>query len=104
MESINVTESPILPETDDHDGLQLAYHIITTYSWMVPVVVGVPGNIISAVVATREHNKHLSPCIYMTALAVADTAYLLQQPWTMLLLYTELGAHIQGPVRTFLFK
>jgi hypothetical protein len=100
----NITEALPTEESENHNGLQLAYHILTKYLWMVPVVVGVPGNIISAVVATRDHNKDLSPCIYMSALAAADTAQLLQHPWINSLLYNEYGDHIEGPVREFLFK
>ena len=48
---------------------------------MIPVTFGVPGNIMTILVANRKHNRKLSPCIYMTAMAVADTLFLLEILW-----------------------
>ena len=47
------------------------------YVSVAPFIIGFPGNIMIILVATRKHNLLLSPCIYMTAMAVADTVLLL---------------------------
>jgi hypothetical protein len=55
------------------------------YSWILPVSIGVPGNIMAILVASREHNRKLSPCIYMIAMAVADTVVLLEVAWSIVM-------------------
>ena len=50
---------------------------IKTYVSVVPFIIGFPGNMMIILVGTRKHNLLLSPCIYMTAMAVADTVLLL---------------------------
>jgi hypothetical protein len=61
--------------------LQVVLTALSRYTWLVPVILGVPGNAISVLIANRKHNKKLSPCIYMTGMAVADTAFLLEVAW-----------------------
>jgi hypothetical protein len=34
---------------------------------------GLPGNIMIILIASRKHNKTLSPSVYMTSMAVVDT-------------------------------
>jgi hypothetical protein len=57
------------------------------YSLMVPVVIGVPGNVIAILIATRKHNRNLSPCIYMMAMGVADTVLLLNLAWCVCFMF-----------------
>jgi hypothetical protein len=57
------------------------------YSWLIPAVLGVPGNILAVLIATREHNMKLSPCIYMAAMGLADTALLLELVWINILVF-----------------
>jgi hypothetical protein len=61
--------------------LQTVSTILVNYAWIVPVVFGVPGNILSILVANRKHNQRLSPCVYMGAMAVADTLILVEVAW-----------------------
>ena len=83
--------------------LRLVHIILSHYMWIVPVAVGVPGNIMAAAIATKKHNRGLSACAYMTGMALADTGLLLHVAWTLPLLYTTLGLHIVVG-REFLFK
>jgi hypothetical protein len=70
-------------DDDDYDKLRKFYQISVNYLWIVPVVCGIPGNIMSVLVANRKHNRDLSPCVYITAMAVADTLFLVGQAWFM---------------------
>jgi hypothetical protein len=54
---------------------------LTNYVWIAAVALGIPGNILSILVANRKHNRKLSPCTYMTAMAVSDTLFLLEVTW-----------------------
>ncbi|XP_064619610.1 uncharacterized protein LOC135483041 [Lineus longissimus] len=62
---------PMAQETDD-----ISYFF---FIWVIPVVVGIPGNALAIIVANRKHNRQLSPCVYMTAMGVADTVLLLER-------------------------
>ncbi|XP_064640810.1 proteinase-activated receptor 1-like isoform X2 [Lineus longissimus] len=53
------------------------------YGALAPVALGVPGNLMAILVATRRHNRNLSPCIYMMAMGIADTALLLELAWAV---------------------
>jgi hypothetical protein len=81
-------------EKRTHEELWVFYNILVKYVWMIPLTIGVPGNIISILVANRKRNQSLSPCIYMTAMAVADTLLLLMQPCFFLLTKWGLGSSI----------
>jgi hypothetical protein len=85
-QSLNETEtlpSKPLGPWQSHDcklgdiGLMyLAYKILSRYCWIPSVILGIPGNLLTIAVAQRRQNRHLSPCIYMTAMAVVDTILL----------------------------
>ena len=49
------------------------------YIWIIPITIGLPGNILAVLVANRKHNRKLSPCIYIMAMGVADTVLLLER-------------------------
>jgi hypothetical protein len=76
----NVTFETVDTEKD-LTVLQAIFTALTKYTLFVPVIFGIPGNIMTVLVANRKHNKKLSPCIYMTAMAVADTVFLLEVMW-----------------------
>jgi hypothetical protein len=86
---MNKTDASFLHGTQENndDGLyhdlRMFYQICSNYFWIVPVVCGIPGNVIAMLVANRKHNKHLSPCLYISAMAVADTLFLLGMAWFM---------------------
>jgi hypothetical protein len=61
--------------------------VANVYSWLVPVVIGVPGNVLAILIANRKHNRHLSPCIYMMAMGVADTVLLLNMAWCVCFIF-----------------
>ncbi|XP_064627969.1 growth hormone secretagogue receptor type 1-like [Lineus longissimus] len=84
MYSTDITFSGTTADVIEDNGLEDLFNVLKTlfeisfrYLWMVPVVCGIPGNVLTIFVANRKHNKSLSPCIYMTALAVSDTIYLI---------------------------
>jgi hypothetical protein len=70
MEMMDAT-TLVVEETDD-----ISYLL---YFWLIPAIVGIPGNALAVIVANRKHNRQLSPCIYMTAMGVADTVLLLER-------------------------
>jgi hypothetical protein len=94
---------------DPVDGSELyhvlwrIYIILGSYVWLLPVCFGVPGNVISIFVANRKQNRGLSPCIYMSAMAIADTLLLLQLGWYYPFTSWELGAHVTLH-REYVFK
>ncbi|XP_064642689.1 leukotriene B4 receptor 1-like isoform X2 [Lineus longissimus] len=93
--TFSVTRAGDTPsETPDYQFLITFFVFLTQYFWIVPVVLGVPGNVLSIFVANRKHNRALSPCIYMKAMAVADMLVLIQQAIGLPLLYTDIGAQI----------
>ena len=103
MENTTGNLSSDVTPGEDYWYLKLAYDIFADYIWMVPVVFGVPGNIISAFVATRKQNRHVSTCIYMTALAITDTMLLLQLVWYYPIVAWNLGKDITH-ARDLIFK
>ena len=75
----NVTDYDVEEQVLD-DTLRLwqtLFMIFVKWTWIPPAVFGVPGNIICIIVATRKHNRSLSPCVYMTCMAVVDSVVLL---------------------------
>ncbi|XP_064620959.1 growth hormone secretagogue receptor type 1-like [Lineus longissimus] len=68
--------------------LQVAFDSLSRYPWILASSLGIPGNILSVLVANRAHNRRLSPCIYMSAMAVADTILLLEITWFYSLFYS----------------
>ena len=54
------------------------------FGWLVPVAIGVPGNIFVILIAGRKHNRNLSPCIYMLAMSISDTVLLLEMAWAVI--------------------
>jgi hypothetical protein len=90
------TTSAILRDGTNYSGLQFFYEICANYLWIVPVVCGIPGNILALLVANRKHNKNLSPCIYITAMALADTLFLVGQSWFMPLIQMTVYFHGLG--------
>jgi hypothetical protein len=83
---MNSTSDPTQPE-EDYPLLKAIFFGLTNYVWAVPVAIGIPGNILTILVANREHNRKLSPCTYMAAMAVSDTLFLLEVIWYYSLSY-----------------
>jgi hypothetical protein len=79
------------------------YILLSRYLWIVPVTIGVPGNVVSILVANRKHNRALSPCIYMKAMAVADSLVLLEHGFALPIMYWEIGQTIVD-MRDVFFK
>ena len=57
---------------------------------LIPVGIGVPGNVLIVMVTTRKHNRHVSACVYMTGMAIVDTVVLLNSMIFHLLVYYNL--------------
>ncbi|XP_064642449.1 uncharacterized protein LOC135496833 [Lineus longissimus] len=105
LSGVNVTETG---QSDELVGLRQLFLHLTNYLWVPPVVFGIPGNIMSLLVANRSHNKDLSPCVYITAMAVADTLFLVSMAWfrpviQMTLYFSGLGEEIPH-LREYLYK
>jgi hypothetical protein len=65
------------------------------YIWLVPLMIGLPGNILYVIIANRKHNRHLSPCIYMTAMGVVDTVFVLERIGLITLIQGYLLEHTE---------
>jgi hypothetical protein len=76
--SVNYTND-VTRQSPKYPLLATVAEIMTRYIWIAPVIIGVPGNILAILVANRKHNRALSSCIYMKAMAVADTSELVTQ-------------------------
>jgi threonine/homoserine/homoserine lactone efflux protein len=70
----------VVTDTQKSDDISYLF-----YFWLIPVVVGIPGNVMAIIVANRKHNRRLSPCIYMTAMGVADTVLLMERAMAVVL-------------------
>jgi uncharacterized YccA/Bax inhibitor family protein len=91
---------------DVYHGLRFFLEVSGYYLWIVPVVFGIPGNIITVLVASRKHNKELSPCVYMEAMAVVDGLFLVGHTLfiTIVIIYfPRLGEDIPH-MREYFFK
>jgi hypothetical protein len=82
---LGVTETT--EETFTIWALKLIYMLLTKYTWCIPLIIGVPGNMISIMITCKKSNRHISSCTYMTALAVADTMVLICLSWAQVLLH-----------------
>jgi hypothetical protein len=70
-----------LRDQGNYPLLRTVLTALTQYVWIIPVVFGVPGNILAMLVANRKHNRNLAPCLYMAAMAAVDTLFLLETLW-----------------------
>jgi hypothetical protein len=85
--------------------LKIVQTALSRYTMLVPVIFGVPGNILSIVVANRKHNRNLSPCVYMAAMGVMDTVFLLEIMWYYLFYSRGFVDHLlEKPSRGFITK
>jgi hypothetical protein len=83
-------------EADIITLLENVVNALAKYGWIFPVAFGVPGNILTLLVANRKHNRKLSPCIYMSAMACADTVFLLEITWYYSVFYPGLLDDLLG--------
>jgi len=65
-------------------------HDILWFVVYLPVIIGIPGNIVTILVANMSHNKKRCTSVYMMGLAIADTAILIQQLEQLALRYVPL--------------
>jgi hypothetical protein len=84
-------------DEEDYGTLEYIIIIVKNYAWLVAVVFGIPGNILSVLIAARKRNRALSPCVYIIAMAVVDTAQLIQISWFYPFFFSELGKKIFRP-------
>ena len=47
------------------------------YGLIAPPIIGLPGNLLAIAVACRRQNSNLSPSVYIIAMGVADSVFLL---------------------------
>jgi len=68
---VNVTQQP---QQDEHDAID-TLHIVMIY---ICLTLGVPGNILSAIIWLRRHvTSKNSSALYLAVLAISDLVYLL---------------------------
>ena len=53
------------------------------YIWLLPASIGLIGNFLAIAVTLQKQNRVVSMCCYMRALALADSAVLLEWCWSM---------------------
>ncbi|XP_064637214.1 delta-type opioid receptor-like [Lineus longissimus] len=63
------------------EALRILYVVFTEYAWVVIVLPGIFGNVMSMVMSLQAENRRVSTCNYMTALALADSAVLIELAW-----------------------
>jgi hypothetical protein len=51
------------------------------YGLLGPAIIGLPGNILAIAVASTRQNRKLSPSVYIIAMGVADSVFLLEIIW-----------------------
>ena len=64
---------PPTESSESYPTIELAITIVTYYSWPVIFGIGVLGDIASLLISLQKHNRRISTCIYVGALAFADT-------------------------------
>ncbi|XP_064637525.1 cysteinyl leukotriene receptor 1-like [Lineus longissimus] len=94
MENITTTHIVTDANSPDYPFLLAFYKLVSHYLWVIPVAIGVPGNIIAILVTNRRHNRGLSACIYMKAMAIADTLVLIQYAFALPIMYWDIGKSI----------
>jgi hypothetical protein len=103
---VNVTKATTVPGSGSDDTMRILTEmlvVLSKYGWMLPVIFGIPGNVITITVATRRHNRQSSSSIYMAAIAVADSILLIQVAWFFSMIYWNLGDNVRGDIRGFTF-
>ncbi|XP_064637380.1 cysteinyl leukotriene receptor 1-like [Lineus longissimus] len=66
------TNRSVLPTTEWTE-LEGMFFTLTRYVWVIIPGVGLPGNFLSILVALQKDNRKVSTCVYMVALACADS-------------------------------
>ena len=51
------------------------------YGLLAPAIIGLPGNLLAIAVASRKQNKGISTSVYIIAMGVADSIFLLEVIW-----------------------
>ncbi|XP_064647142.1 thyrotropin-releasing hormone receptor-like [Lineus longissimus] len=59
-----------------YHALQLGYFILQHYVPVISGILGIFGNISAFLVTTKKENRRNSSCVFMSAMAVADTLFL----------------------------
>ena len=62
-----------LEPTVSYPAMELAIKVVTHYIWPPLFAIGILGDIASVLISLQKHNRKISTCIYVGALAVADT-------------------------------
>jgi hypothetical protein len=91
--SVNYTDE-MTRQSPEYPLLSTLARIMARYAWISPILVGVPGNVLAILVANRKHNRELSSCIYMKAMAVADTSELVTQAIGFPIMHSSQGGTI----------
>jgi hypothetical protein len=74
--------------------LELAYLALTRFATLVVIGVGLPGNLMAFLVAIKKSNSHLSTCVYMAGLAVADSAVLFNLLCVNIIIFWKIGENV----------
>jgi hypothetical protein len=71
-------------EFDVHSSRQTEKLSFFVYSWTVPILVGIPGNILAVIVATQRYNRKLSTSVFIAAIGVVDSLFLSERLFALL--------------------
>jgi hypothetical protein len=81
------TEALLEPMTSDKTS-ELDFTLMASvlsffgkYFWLISVVFGIPGNILSFMICMLKENRKFSTCIYMAGLAFVDSIFLVAVTW-----------------------
>jgi hypothetical protein len=77
---------------DEHSNLEMdilvrIIYIVTRYLWMWVVILGIPGNLLSLAISLQKDNRRISTCLYVAALASADTTKLVVAAWAYTVMF-----------------
>ncbi|XP_064625978.1 G-protein coupled estrogen receptor 1-like isoform X1 [Lineus longissimus] len=62
-----------IPVAESYPSFELAVKVLTVYTWPPLFVIGILGDIASFFISFQEQNRRISTCVYVGALAAADT-------------------------------
>ncbi|XP_064644611.1 galanin receptor 2b-like [Lineus longissimus] len=92
---LGITPLPTSATPTSYPALEIVYTILTKWAPYPIFTIGFFGNTLSLLITTKQENRHITTCVYMTALAVIDNMFLALWILSSSLTYHGLGDSIQ---------
>ena len=73
---MSAAENSSIPSGQRYIDFEISTEIMTK-AYMIWIVLGISGNLMTLLVTTLKNNRKISTCIYMSAISVMDTMVLL---------------------------